>query len=141
MWLEVSTSTTVPSLLSFRNSSQKFLIRVLLWQNVQQKKGQTSVKLHILTLKQKGKASHWFLKNIHILSSGVPTMIPLILISGSRRRGIGPNEVNSGTSSKSLNLCIYWKGKKIQIVKFNMNAFNGESVSGENAIRDANCLF
>ena len=33
------------------------------------------------------------------------------------------------------------KGKKIQIVKFNMNAFNGESVSGENAIRDANCLF
>ena len=68
-------------------------------------------------------------------------MIPLILISGSRRRGIGSNEVNSGTSSRSLNLCIYQKGKKIQIVKFNMNAFNGESVSGENAIRDANCLF
>lgn len=62
-------------------------------------------------------------------------MIPLILISGSRRRGIGPNEVNSGTSSRSLNLCIYQKGKN------DMNAFNGESVSGENALKDANCFF
>ena len=40
----------------------------------------------------------------NILSSGVPTMIPLILVSGSRRRGIGPNDVSSGTSSSSLNL-------------------------------------
>lgn len=41
-----------------------------------------------------------------------------------------------------LLLCVsIEKGKNIQIVKFNMNAFNGESVVGENALRDANYFF
>lgn len=36
-----------------------------------------------------------------------------------------------------LLICVSIKKGK----KFNMNAFNGESVSGENALKDANCFF
>ena len=55
----------------------------------------------------------------NLLSSGVPTTTPVILTSGSKGRGIGEKLVNSGISSSSRSLWIWWRKTQLMGSKLN----------------------